>query len=136
LHGEFTVAKIDKKEVSGQEYILEELRSIRETLAKTERRAPAPETSIEKRQNFRSFCMKDELESDINRLIKEATKIDGVEKIVLEERSPKHRHIVVHFTSYPTQTQRLQAQQILGGRGVTKNRSQLKFKPRPDSNLD
>lgn len=35
--GEFTVAKIDKKEVSGQEYILEELKALRYTMRRLER---------------------------------------------------------------------------------------------------
>src|ERR1017187_627256 len=35
--GEFTVAKLDKKEVSGQEYILEELHSIRTSIGRLER---------------------------------------------------------------------------------------------------
>lgn len=34
--GEFTVAKLDKKEVSGQEYILEELRSLRRAVSRVE----------------------------------------------------------------------------------------------------
>jgi hypothetical protein len=34
--GEFTVAKIDKKEVSGQEYILQELKSVQEALHRLE----------------------------------------------------------------------------------------------------
>lgn len=35
--GEFKVAKLDKKEVSGQEFIIEELRTMRNTLARMER---------------------------------------------------------------------------------------------------
>ena len=35
--GEFTVAKLDKKEVSGQEYILEELHGIRTSISRLER---------------------------------------------------------------------------------------------------
>jgi hypothetical protein len=35
--GEFTVAKLDKKEVSGQEYILDELKSMRQSLSRMER---------------------------------------------------------------------------------------------------
>ena len=35
--GEFTVAKIDKKEVSGQEYIIEELKSLRYAMRRMER---------------------------------------------------------------------------------------------------
>lgn len=35
--GEFTVAKIDKKEIPGQDFIIEELKSIRQAIAKAER---------------------------------------------------------------------------------------------------
>ena len=35
--GEFTVAKLDQKEVSGEQYILEELKSIREAVARLQR---------------------------------------------------------------------------------------------------
>jgi len=37
--GEFTVAKLDKKEVSGQEYILEELKGLRESIQRLERQS-------------------------------------------------------------------------------------------------
>src|ERR1035441_10470174 len=40
--GEFTVAKLDKKEVSGQEYILEELHSIRTSISRLERNRSDP----------------------------------------------------------------------------------------------
>ena len=44
--GEFTVAKLDKKEVSGQEYILEELRAMRTSIQRLERSSDVSETRI------------------------------------------------------------------------------------------
>ena len=38
--GEFTVAKLDKKEITGQEFIIEELKSLRIAIARLDRAAP------------------------------------------------------------------------------------------------
>ena len=42
--GEFTVAKLDKKEVSGQEFILEELKTMRTSIQRIEARTPQTKT--------------------------------------------------------------------------------------------
>jgi len=45
--GEFTVAKLDKKEVSGQEFILEEIKEIRASITRLERpKVPIPEPPL------------------------------------------------------------------------------------------
>jgi hypothetical protein len=44
--GEFTVAKLDEKEITGQEYIIEELKALRTAVRRLDR--PAPESSLSK----------------------------------------------------------------------------------------
>jgi|SRR5215216_1346836 len=44
--GEFTVAKIEQKEVSGQEYIIEELRSLKQLVARLDRKGSHPTTTV------------------------------------------------------------------------------------------
>lgn len=52
--GEFTIAKLEKKEVSGQEYILDELKSMRNSLVRMERNSFRDENFRNERTGGRS----------------------------------------------------------------------------------
>jgi hypothetical protein len=100
--GEFTVAKIDKKEVSGQEYVLEELKSIRSTMNRIEREqfmARRPSTAIS-RNRFRHLgdidvCLGRNTDSDTSMALELAANMPGVQSATLEEVGPGHKHLIV-----------------------------------------
>lgn len=96
--GEFTVAKIDRKEVSGQEYIIEELKSLR-----------ADVRNMEYRNDNRYFNSRDRREGDINicleryssersnEMLKKAALHEDVKEAKVVEISPNHFHLVVNL---------------------------------------
>lgn len=96
--GEFKVAKIDRKEVSGQEYIIEELKSLR-----------ADVRSMEYRNDNRYFNSRDRREGDINiclkryssersnEMLKKAALHEDVKEVKVVEISPNHSHLVVNL---------------------------------------
>ena len=93
--GEFTVAKLDKKEVSGQEYILEELRSIRTTINRLDRIQGGPGRNM--RPSFAgssddlNVCLKDRSDAEIDIMRLKAVnhpKIGGV--AIVEYGDHKH----------------------------------------------
>src|SRR5690606_3931079 len=94
--GEFKVAKIDRKEVSGQEYIIEELKNLRADIR-----------GIESRNDYRYFNSRNKREGDINiclkrysserskDLLKKAVLHEDVREAKIVELSPGHSHLVV-----------------------------------------
>jgi hypothetical protein len=100
--GEFTVAKLDKKEVSGQQFIIEELRSIRSAVRRMEvgsvngrdlevnrfKHTTHSESDID-------ICLGDWAEDRINmalRRAREHPELDGARVVELE---PGHRHLLI-----------------------------------------
>lgn len=93
--GEFTVAKLDKKEISSQEYIMEELRSIRMLVQKSDR---AP--TFKRARNFvegdLDVCAKDWSQEDISRAIDTAKKHPAVRSVAVNQLTPDHVHLAVN----------------------------------------
>lgn len=94
--GEFKVAKIDKKEVSGQEVILEELRDLRYSLRRLEqnkyinRNAENPRTKGDVNTCLRSLSRK-----AIENLLHDILEHPNVSAAEVEELSPSHHHLVL-----------------------------------------
>lgn len=95
--GEFTVAKIEKKEVTSQEYILEELRGMRRAIQRFEQRPVHPV------KRLRSLANADELVVDIclgnadkmflERAFHTATTWPGVSNVEIIFRDSDHAHL-------------------------------------------
>ena len=94
--GEFTVAKLDKKEVSSQEYIMEELRSIRLLIQKNDRNV-----QFKRRRDFvegdLDICAKGWNNDEINKAIESAKKHPAVRAVALNQLAPDHVHLVVNI---------------------------------------
>ena len=94
--GEFTVAKLDKKEVSGQEYILEELRGIRmrldraDSLRKSDLERPIGRARV--RRDI-DICLSSRSEAEIERMLKIAGNHSALSSIALQRRG-SHKHLV------------------------------------------
>jgi len=97
--GEFTVAKLDKKEVPGQEFILEELRSIKTAMRRLEsapssgrgigfpRQAPLPAADI-------NICLQKWEPGMIDRYLARAEEHPEVEKALLFAKGT-HKHLLI-----------------------------------------
>lgn len=83
--GEFKVAKIEKKEVSGQEYILEELRSLRQEVRRSERARYVPDEKYIKelsgvpRRHLFEFIFQNEV--GVSSFIKAVEKLPQVKEV-------------------------------------------------------
>jgi hypothetical protein len=99
--GEFTVAKLDKKEVSGQEFILEELRSIRTAMRRFENEPisaregviPRPRRSVPIAADI-NICMEGADGSELDQLFVRAHDHPDVEEAHLLPKG-NHRHLLV-----------------------------------------
>ena len=102
--GEFTVAKLDKKEVSGQEFILEELRSMRMAMRRLEysnvssrdfdepriRESTRPTSDI-------NICMGKWPKEKIEEVMEKAKAHPEVIDVRLWERGTNHAHLIANL---------------------------------------
>lgn len=97
--GEFTVAKLDKKEVSGQEYILEELKALRYAMRRIERTQvsrdfdPTPKSRFGFREDL-NVCMGGRTEAQVAEAMQRLSSHPHVTQVAILDRGPDHKHIV------------------------------------------
>ncbi|MBS4720962.1 hypothetical protein J4G62_11925 [Aeromonas caviae] len=101
--GEFTVAKIEKKEVSGQEFIIDELKNIRLAMRRLERSnfRDTSENDVimsNSRSTF-NICLKSKPQSAINKAMRVAESHPAIESIFIEELGAGHQHLLVNMSS-------------------------------------
>lgn len=99
--GEFKVAKIEEKEVPGQEYILDELRHLRRTVSRLERSnyRPAGHGLPRRERSYGTgseidICLKGMNEKEVAELVDLAASHPRVFGAESEERGQGHYHIV------------------------------------------
>lgn len=129
--GEFTVAKIEKKEVSGQEFIIDELKNIRMTMRRLERlgsKDMIPSESTFRRRATKGdidICFSDKSDEVISEAISIASSHPAIDSYFIEEREPGHRHLVA--TIKPGfDTNILDLEKMLGAYGRPRRRPQSK----------
>lgn len=96
--GEFTVAKLERKEVSGQEFILEELKSLRMSMRRMERNQYYPRDRYDDFQDIKGsidVCLSKATAAEAKTIMKEATMHPGVVRVQIRERHPDHWHLMV-----------------------------------------
>lgn len=105
--GEFTVAKIEKKELSGQEFLLEELKNIRQSMARLEReqfmsRRSLPPSALRNRARHvgdLDICLGRSGDSDVESAIKLAASFPDVQTATVEEIGPGHQHLIIKLSN-------------------------------------
>lgn len=98
--GTFTVAKIDEKEVSGQEFLLEEIKSIQHMLGRMNNQDNRSFIrNNRERENSIDFCVESLDAKSLDLVIATCEGIPGVVNIRIMEFSPKHKHIEVTLSS-------------------------------------
>ncbi len=106
--GEFKVAKIDQKEVPGQEYILEELDSIRALLYRLDRNVIRSRSDVssqgskienDRERNINICLRKYQIvdEKVLLNILDEISAFNGVEEVYFSG-TPSHRHLRVSLT--------------------------------------
>jgi len=102
--GEFKVAKIDKKEVSGQEYIIDELKNMRRSINRLERgnmprrlRNTFFNHDAETDHSDIDVCLEHEEKYNINECIKKLNEHPGVKNIGVIEIAPDHSHLTANI---------------------------------------
>lgn len=95
--GEFKIAKIEKKEVSGQEFILDELKSVRTALQKLEQARyvstfDASTFDAPERKKRLEFCCKGISSTDIEAAVDKIKTISGVATVEIR-KAGDHLHI-------------------------------------------
>lgn len=102
--GEFKVAKLEKKEVSGQEFILEELRSMRNAMRRLEYVSTSsrdPESLTRPRQSRPSsdinICMGKWPKDRIDEVYNKASKHPDIVDVRFWERGPDHLHLLANI---------------------------------------
>jgi hypothetical protein len=94
--GEFKVAKIDKKEVSGQEVILEELRDLRYSLRRLEQnRYITRSTEDPRKKGDVNTCLKTLSRKTIENLLHDVLEYPNVSAAEIEEIAPNHNHLIL-----------------------------------------
>jgi hypothetical protein len=104
--GEFTVAKLQKKEVSGQEFILEELKSMRSSMQRLEHRpAFMPRRLMPPRSKHEfSLCLGGLSKAQVVQARNFVACHPDVREADIEWREPNHSHVVVTMAPETTVT--------------------------------
>ncbi|WP_220271944.1 hypothetical protein [Crenobacter cavernae] len=129
--GEFTVAKIEKKEVSGQEFIIDELRSIRMAMRRLERvglKDMIPNESSFRNRRIKGdidICFSDRSDEAISEAVNIASSHPAIDTVFVEEREPGHRHLIANIKpGYDANI--LDIEKMLGAYGRPRRRPQSK----------
>jgi hypothetical protein len=98
--GEFKVAKLDKKEVSGQEYIIDELKTLRMSMRRMERNLYSKERSEDSsdKSNVIDICLKSAGITEAKLAIKELMTRPDIIRVEIVQRGPEHYHLFVSPT--------------------------------------
>lgn len=101
--GEFKVAKIDKKEISGQEYILEELNEIRSLLYRRESRHDNNDKRnheiVRRRHRLEKdidICMKGQDPEVVKELAKDLSGHLSISEVTVHHRGENHKHLMAN----------------------------------------
>lgn len=102
--GEFTVAKIDKKEVTGQEFILEELRTLRNSMQRIEFGQSGHDSPIWRSDRKRKsnedieVCMGGWSEASVQKANDFALSLKDVVGTSIDELTTGHKHLIIKTT--------------------------------------
>ncbi|MEB1549034.1 hypothetical protein VDQ94_08990 [Xanthomonas campestris pv. campestris] len=126
--GEFTVAKLQKKEVSGQEYILEELKSMRSAMQRLEYRSTIQNRKMHaiRERGELNLCLEGPSKNAVEHAMEVVTEHSAVREAELHWREPDHAHLIVAAIE-PGAISRSELEEIIAAKVKTRPR----MRPRP-----
>ncbi|EKF9231217.1 hypothetical protein O1B71_003630 [Vibrio cholerae] len=126
--GEFKIAKLDQKEVSGQEYILDELKNLRKSIASIERSTISKRLSKSTREI--DICLGHEDDSGVKDKFALLMSHPSLRSVAIRELDHDHFHLTadVH-PNYSIEDVRLELEQLIG----RKSRRKVTTKPANES---
>lgn len=96
--GEFTVPKLDQKEISGQEYIIDELRNIRMMFNNLDRKNQiSNRASIINERYDLEFCFNKHSQDTLNQIKDMINTSSIIANLRIDQRSDGHSHILINF---------------------------------------
>ena len=93
--GEFTIAKIDKKEISGQEYIIDELKSLRRLIESSRPNLSQRSLRFVEDSRIIDICLKGKSETTIKKILETVKRIPDVMAARIVERESDHKHLQI-----------------------------------------
>jgi hypothetical protein len=120
--GSFRVSKLEEKEVSGQQFILEQLQSIliavqRIPVGVVESAAtPAGSGGLQWAKGDVNACMVGTSRNDVDKFANEIRTMSGVKGVAIENRSPIHQHLVIELQDALDESV---TREVIGRLGVT-----------------
>lgn len=102
--GEFTVAKINKRELPGQEYIVEQLQIISANVQRLQSKAQIPPAAYVSKfaQGDLNICLNQLGETRVQEVAEAVKSADGIKNVEIEARSANHKHLIIELES-PTE---------------------------------
>lgn len=126
--GEFTVAKLEKKEVSGQEYILEELKSMRGAMQRLEYRNTIQNRKVHSamERGELNLCLGGLSKAAVEQALEVVTEHPDVREAELHWRNPDHAHLIVTAIE-PGMVSKSELEEIIAAKAKARPRP----RPRP-----
>lgn len=124
--GEFKVAKIDQKEVSGQEYILEELKSLRRTVQRMDRGWVSKDRFREHSDSDINICLGHGERPDINEKMAMLISHPALRNVGVMELDQDHLHLTADVRpDFPAEIIREEVESLIGRKssGFVRKRS-------------
>ncbi|WP_222120538.1 hypothetical protein [Marinobacter maritimus] len=113
--GEFKVAKIDQKEVSGQEYILEELKNLRRSVQRMDRGWVSRNHFKENSDRGIDICLGHGERPDINEKLSMLISHPALKNVGVMELDPDHLHLTADVKpDFPTNIVREEVESLIG----------------------
>lgn len=134
--GEFKVAKLEKKEVSGQEFILEELKSLRKSMNIIERSSTSKRPLRSHLQGDIDICIGDSNEIDVKDKFDIVMSHPAVRHVGMRELDPDHFHLTADINpEFSVDSVRVELEHLVGSKSHRGIRSKKGFKNVPASTL-
>ena len=113
--GEFKVAKIDQKEVSGQEYILDELKQLRRSVNRMDRISPPKRFAHNNTHSDIDICMGRDGKFDVTEKMRVLIDHPALNNVGIKELESDHYHLTADVKSeYPADIIREEVEIIVG----------------------
>lgn len=131
--GEFKVAKIEQKEVSGQEYIIEELRSLKRAMQRLERPVYKSKSYGLKENSDINICLGRGEVPDLKEKVTLLMEHPALRNVGVTELQPDHFHLLADIKGeYPIELIEQEIEELVGRKSMKRRKSSPRSTVRDD----